>query len=342
MVSKNTKVECLNQVYLKFLKEQELGWRGGEENKAGRYIYISSDTDVLSIFPPLSKTILNDFIYLKVRYLNTSKTVYVKFIYHNDKWVTNNPKGRDEYRIYLNNELEDGLRLQPGYILSIFKLNANEFAFHILAPDDPDFVKMKNLVPVKGHLLAPMDSLPTFESYITLENIGETKVIIPKEVAEESLTPEFNKLVNEDIAVPDEPLNRSLIRNANFRDLVVFFYHEKCAITGKQISYESLLNVEAAHIKPKAHNGPNVPSNGLALCRDFHWAFDKGFFTITNDFKVYVHTKMRDSRLLMEFDGKEIFLPEDSRARPSREFLEHHQKNVFGLFLRAGGIRQGF
>ena len=42
--------------------------------------------------------------------------------------------------------------------------------------------------------------------------------------------------------------------------------------------------MEAAHIKPKSHGGLYLPNNGMALCRDLHWAFDKGFFTIDDDY----------------------------------------------------------
>lgn len=68
-------------------------------------------------------------------------------------------------------------------------------------------------------------------------------------------------------------------------------YKQKCAITGNVIQYKSFMNLEAAHIWPRSHKGLYLPSNGIALCRDMHWAFDKGMFTIGDDFKVIVHSR---------------------------------------------------
>src|SRR5690606_34048817 len=73
-----------------------------------RYIYISKSEEVLSFFPPLSKTVLNDSSLLPIipLYSHVPEKVYVNFIYHNDKHNGSNAATRDEYRIYLNNALE--------------------------------------------------------------------------------------------------------------------------------------------------------------------------------------------------------------------------------------------
>jgi predicted restriction endonuclease len=126
-----------------------------------------------------------------------------------------------------------------------------------------------------------------------------------------------------------------LIKSNNFRDIVLFAYMGKCAVTGKSINYESLSNLEAAHIMPQAHNGPDAVPNGMALCRDLHWAFDKGFFTITNiddDYIVNVHENVKDSEVLKDIDGKVIFKPSDPRFRLHNNALEYHQKHIFGTF----------
>lgn len=67
--------------------------------------------------------------------------------------------------------------------------------------------------------------------------------------------------------------------------------------TGNVIQYKSFMNLEAAHIWPRSHKGLYLPSNGIALCRDMHWAFDKGMFTIGDDFKVIVHPDVESDYL---------------------------------------------
>ena len=70
------------------------------------------------------------------------------------------------------------------------------------------------------------------------------------------------------------------------------------------------MNLEAAHIWPRSHKGLYLPSNGIALCRDMHWAFDKGMFTIGDDFKVIVHPDV-ESDYLQQYNNKSLYIPEN-------------------------------
>ncbi len=130
----------------------------------------------------------------------------------------------------------------------------------------------------------------------------------------------------------------SLFNSISFRDFVLHAYGYKCAITGKSIAYKTLNNLEAAHIQPKAQAGTFLPCNGMALCRDMHWAFDKGFITISDDYKVIVHKEMRGS-ILSEIDGIQITVPQEPYFQPEKKFLKHHRENIFGLFVHSGAIR---
>jgi hypothetical protein len=173
--------------------------------------------------------------------------------------------------------------------------------------------------------------VPTFDQ-------EERPVIIPEDVKKEAIeaqseiiqTPENNSI--------ESIRGANLFNSVSFRDFVLLGYGYKCAITEKSIVWNSLNNLEAAHIQPKAHSGTFLPCNGIALSRDMHWAFDKGFITISNDFKVVVHDEVKDS-MLKEFIDKKIIVPADQFFQPEKKFLEHHRANIFGLFLRSGSIR---
>ena len=65
-----------------------------------------------------------------------------------------------------------------------------------------------------------------------------------------------------------------------------------------------LFNLEAAHIKPQAHQGTFLPCNGIAMCRDMHFAFDKGFFCISDDYRVIVSEKLKGNWFYEEYNGK--------------------------------------
>ena len=62
----------------------------------------------------------------------------------------------------------------------------------------------------------------------------------------------------------------NLFNSQSFRDFVMVGYGNKCAVTGKSIVWKKFINLEAAHIMPKSHNGTYMPNNGLALSRDIH------------------------------------------------------------------------
>ena len=63
-----------------------------------------------------------------------------------------------------------------------------------------------------------------------------------------------------------------------------------------------------------------------------HFAFDKGFFCISDDYKVIVSEKLKGNWFYEEFNGKEIFIPQEPFFRPLNVFLKHHRENVFDKF----------
>ena len=129
----------------------------------------------------------------------------------------------------------------------------------------------------------------------------------------------------------------SLFNSVSFRDFVMTGYKQKCAITGNVIQYKSFMNLEAAHIWPRSHKGLYLPSNGIALCRDMHWAFDKGMFTIGDDFKIIVHPDV-ESDYLQQYNNKSSYIPENAFFRPDINNLHYHQTHIYGLFKTSGSL----
>lgn len=119
-------------------------------------------------------------------------------------------------------------------------------------------------------------------------------------------------------------------RNMEFGKAVKQLYEDKCAVCGLKI-YDLKGNPEAqwAHIRPvrKPHNGPDDIRNGLALCRLHHWAFDRGLFTLSNDFKIIVKSnlpKEGNYESLTKFAGKTIFTLQEP-FKPALKFIKYHQ-----------------
>ena len=93
--------------------------------------------------------------------------------------------------------------------------------------------------------------------------------------------------VAHDAAYPDPDAAARRGREARFRLQVVSAYGHTCALTRYRVTTiagSSL--VDAAHIHEFASSRNNDPRNGLALCKNAHWLFDQGLWSLTDHFQV--------------------------------------------------------
>ena len=118
-------------------------------------------------------------------------------------------------------------------------------------------------------------------------------------------------------------------RSDAFRIGVRKLYGHQCCICGADArgTGDGSSIVDAAHIVPRHKGGPDDPRNGLALCKNHHWAYDQGLFHIDPDERtVQVRPNLpndRDYRFLKAYDGETIAEPEvePERYRPHEVFL---------------------
>ena len=68
-----------------------------------------------------------------------------------------------------------------------------------------------------------------------------------------------------------------------------------------------------------------------------HYAFDKGMFTIDDNFKVIVHPEV-ESNYLKKYNRKSLFIPENAFFRPDINNLHYHQTHIYGLFKTSGSL----
>lgn len=106
--------------------------------------------------------------------------------------------------------------------------------------------------------------------------------------------------------------------------------YKGCAITGE--CTQPVL--DAAHIQPYLGPGSNHVQNGLLLTKEWHTLFDRGYVTITPDFRIRVSGALRDvwnnGRRYYPYDGQQLArLPERAELRPSRDALAWHAEQRF-------------
>jgi len=122
-------------------------------------------------------------------------------------------------------------------------------------------------------------------------------------------------------------------REARFRiDVVVLAYHHACALTGyRMVTLTSESIVDACHIHSFRDSRNNDPRNGLALSKNAHWQFDRGLWSLDNDYRVVINKEkfMEDGvpgQRLADFEGRRIFLPSDPKYWPERDYIDWHRK----------------
>ncbi len=129
-----------------------------------------------------------------------------------------------------------------------------------------------------------------------------------------------------------ETIIKARVNQSFFRSTILSSYNLKCCITGLSIT-DFLV---ASHIKPWSKDLENRtnPHNGLCLNSIHDKAFDRGFITVTPDFKILVSNFFDDysndlavTDFFKKYQNQFINLPD--RFLPSKEFLDWHYSNIF-------------
>lgn len=126
-----------------------------------------------------------------------------------------------------------------------------------------------------------------------------------------------------------------VVRDATFRRAVISAYNRRCAFCGLQILDPICQNVvDGAHIMPFSQFYDDRIDNGISLCKNHHWAFDKGWFSIGDDFTLLVkddlHEDAPNCRPMKQFNSDRIRLPVHAQYYPRLEALRWHRQHVFG------------
>jgi len=123
------------------------------------------------------------------------------------------------------------------------------------------------------------------------------------------------------------------VRNAAIRRNVVKLYDQRCAFCKvRVVSWDGLNIVDGAHIQPFSEFHSDLFVNGLALCKNHHWAFDRGWFGVDDDYRIvipqerFMEEPAVGSREMVTFEGEAIGLPREREFRPSLEGLKWHRE----------------
>lgn len=195
----------------------------------------------------------------------------------------------------------------------------------------------------------PLIDISPFKSAVKLR----FEVITQQQNAEEQIVNEMYTapLVDviseqEDAEIPDvDILSTDLryanstrrVRNATWSLRIKRRYNYICAVPNCDVTGQ--IFVEAAHIIPDNVADEGTPHrahilNGLCLCRHCHVAFDKGYFSLTDDHRIITSTyfsEIVDQNLkgvIVSSANSTIKNRNDNRM-PLVEFIQYHRANKF-------------
>jgi putative restriction endonuclease len=138
-------------------------------------------------------------------------------------------------------------------------------------------------------------------------------------------------IVREDARLYEAARERG--REARFRLTVVPAYNYTCALTHyRLVTVDSGSIAEAAHIHQFADSRNNHPRNGIALCKNAHWMFDEGLWSLDDDYRVLIDPNRFDESgvnelLLSPKANARVLLPADPNYWPDKTHLAWHRKH---------------
>jgi len=192
------------------------------------------------------------------------------------------------------------------------------------------------------------DNSPFRDSFRQIfETIAEEQNI-EEQITDGILTEPLIEVISEqeEIAIPELDIlstntrftnSTRRIRNSTWSIRIKRKYEYKCAVPN--CDAEGKLFVESSHIKPDNLAEEGTPHrshilNGICFCRHCHISFDKGFFSLSNDYRIMISPKFNEivdqhlKNVIVSSSNNIIKNRLDGRM-PLVEFVQYHRENIF-------------
>lgn len=119
-------------------------------------------------------------------------------------------------------------------------------------------------------------------------------------------------------------------RSPAFRRKILEVYDHQCAACGLRIKLPAgndVSFIDAAHLIPFSESRNDHPSNGLALCKNHHWAMDRDIIAPGPDHRWHISNlidprRSNGEKELHSLAGKSVLLPQDPAFHPDEEGLK--------------------
>lgn len=124
-------------------------------------------------------------------------------------------------------------------------------------------------------------------------------------------------------------LIRPRLGQGSFQAIVTDACDRRCALTSER----TLPALEAAHIRPYAEVQTHEITNGLLMRRDLHALFDRGYITVTPEYRIEISKRIKEEfengKDYYRLHGEEIRKPGNKIYLPSEANLRWHNESVY-------------
>lgn len=145
----------------------------------------------------------------------------------------------------------------------------------------------------------------------------------------ESIVKEEKEISGYETVLKGEPdkikETRSVYRSTAFARIIREIYDYRCAACGLRLNLNGLVIIDAAHLIPFSESQDDDPRNGIALCKNHHWAMDKFLIVPGTDRLWHVSPELDDRiegcKEIISLNKRKILLPHDQKYYPKKESL---------------------
>lgn len=130
----------------------------------------------------------------------------------------------------------------------------------------------------------------------------------------------------------ENPTEEPPARMGAFRKIVTRIYDYRCCACGLRVMVDNMVMVDAAHLIPFSESQNDNPANGLALCKNHHWAMDRNWIAPCPDMRWKVSSRL-DSRIpdlkdFVNLNGQRVIPPDESMFHPAEASLAWREANL--------------
>lgn len=140
----------------------------------------------------------------------------------------------------------------------------------------------------------------------------------------------------ESVILKEPQVDFSVKRDVKFRLKLIPLYKFTCALCKlRTVMSDGRTIVDAAHIHSFSDSRNNDIRNGIALCKNHHWAFDQGLWTVKDDGSIIISKTsfIEDGEktfLLCSYDGCLLHIDHvPIQLRPEIRHFNWHRDNIF-------------